>query len=129
MNNIIYQLKDSAEIKVGKERNLYAIQNTNKTIDEIIESYPAIANKLNMTIAVQDGDESILVGYGKCEVIYNNPIYNSHLIGNGGKNIYVITIASGEQRYEHNIFSMPQINIYNPDQASSIDLSYGLESR
>ncbi|WP_367363652.1 tetratricopeptide repeat protein [Wolbachia endosymbiont (group B) of Scrobipalpa ocellatella] len=121
MNNIIYQLKDSAEIKVGKERNLYAIQNTNKTIDEIIESYPAIANKLNMTIAVQDGDESILVGYGKCEVIYNNPIYNSHLIGNGGKNIYVITIASGEQRYEHNIFSMPQINIYNPDQASSID--------
>ncbi|MFP3027987.1 MAG: hypothetical protein ACEY3L_17725 [Wolbachia sp.] len=121
MDNIIYQLKDSAEIKVGKERNLYAIQNTNKTIDEIIESYPAIANKLNMTIAVQDGDESILVGYGKCEVIYNNPIYNSHLIGNGGKNIYVITIASGEQRYEHNIFSMPQINIYNPDQASSID--------
>ncbi|WP_353280612.1 tetratricopeptide repeat protein [Wolbachia endosymbiont (group B) of Cyclophora punctaria] len=121
MNNIIYQLKDSAEIKVGKERNLYAIQNTNKTIDEIIESYPAIANKLNMTIAVQDGDESILFGYGKCEVIYNNPIYNSHLIGNGGKNIYVITIASGEQRYEHNIFSMPQINIYNPDQASSID--------
>ncbi|WP_341814031.1 tetratricopeptide repeat protein [Wolbachia endosymbiont (group B) of Dendrolimus pini] len=121
MNNIIYQLKDSAEIKVGKERNLYAIQNTNKTIDEIIESYPAIANKLNMTIAVQVGDEYILVGHGKCEVLYNNPIHNSHLIGNGGENIYVITIASGEQRYEHNIFSMPQINIYNPDQASSID--------
>ncbi len=49
-----------------KDSILYAIQNTNKTIDEIIESYPAIANKLNMTIAVQDGDESILVGYGKC---------------------------------------------------------------
>ncbi|WP_255296816.1 latrotoxin-related protein, partial [Wolbachia pipientis] len=121
MNNIIYQLKDSAEIKLGKERNLYAIQSTNKTIDEIIESYPAIANKLNMTIAVQSGNESILVGHGKCEVIYNNPIYNSHLIGNGGKNIYVITIASGEQRYDHSIFSIPEVNIYNLDKGSSID--------
>lgn len=121
MNNIIYQLKDSAEIKVGKERNLYAIQNTNKTIDEIIESYPAIANKLNMTIAVQFGNQSILIGHRKCEVIQNNPIHNSHLIGNGGENIYVITIASGEQRYDHSIFSIPEVNIYNLDKGSSID--------
>ncbi|MFT4314720.1 MAG: FxSxx-COOH system tetratricopeptide repeat protein [Wolbachia pipientis] len=121
MNNIIYKLNDGTEIKVGKERNLYAIQSTNKTIDEIIESYPAVANKLNMTIAVQVGNESILVGHGKCEVLYNNPIHNSHLIGNSGENIYIITIASGEQRYDHSIFSIPQINIYNLDKGSSID--------
>ncbi|QCB62655.1 hypothetical protein EJB00_03430 [Wolbachia endosymbiont of Drosophila mauritiana] len=121
MNNIIYQLKDSAEIKVGKERNLYAIQSTNKTIDEIIESYPAIANKLNMTIAVQSVNEYILVGHEKCEVLQNNPIHNSHLIKNGGENIYVITIASGKQRYDHSIFSIPEVNIYNLDKGSSID--------
>ncbi|WP_353279788.1 tetratricopeptide repeat protein [Wolbachia endosymbiont (group B) of Xanthorhoe designata] len=121
MNNIIYQLKDSAEIKVGKERNLYAIQSTNKTIDEIIESYPAIANKLNMTIAVQSVNEYIFVGHEKCEVLQNNPIHNSHLIKNGGENIYVITIASGKQRYDHSIFSIPEVNIYNLDKGSSID--------
>ena len=121
INNITYQLKDGTEIKVSRERNLYAIQSTNKTIDEIIESYPAIANKLNMTIAVQFGNESILVGHGKCEVLYNNPIHNSYLIGNDGENIYVITVASGEQRYEHSVFSIPQVNIYNLDKGSSID--------
>ncbi|MCA7010368.1 tetratricopeptide repeat protein [Wolbachia endosymbiont of Tribolium confusum] len=121
INNITYQLKDGTEIKVSKERNLYAIQSANTTIDKIIESYPAIANKLNMTIAVQSDNESILVGHGKCEVLRNNPIHNSHLIGNGGENIYVITIASGEQRYEHSVFSIPQVNIYNLDRASSID--------
>ncbi|UIP93000.1 hypothetical protein JSQ73_001305 [Wolbachia endosymbiont of Anopheles demeilloni] len=121
MDNITYELNDGSEVQVNKERNLYAVQSANTIVDEVIKSYPAIANKLNMTIAVQVGDEYILVGHGKCEVLYNNPIHNSHLIGNGGENIYVITIASGEQRYEHNIFSMPQINIYNPDQASSID--------
>ncbi|WP_281508815.1 tetratricopeptide repeat protein [Wolbachia endosymbiont (group B) of Pandemis cinnamomeana] len=121
MNNIIYQLKDSAEIKVGKERNLYSIQSTNTTIDEIIKSYPAIANKLNMTIAVQSGGESILVGHGKFEALHNHPIHNSHLIGNGGENIYVITIASGKKRYEHSISSIPEVNIYNFDEGSSID--------
>lgn len=74
-----------------------------------------------MTIAVQSGNESILIGHRKCEVFHNNPIHNSYLIGNGGENIYVITIVSGEQRYEHSIFSILQVNIYSIDKGSSIN--------
>ncbi|WP_250295814.1 hypothetical protein [Wolbachia endosymbiont of Oedothorax gibbosus] len=104
-----YALRDGTEIRVDNKGNSYALQNTDKPIDEIIRDYPAIANRLNMTIAVQSHNESIIIGNGKHEVLYNDPKYNSHLIGNGGENIYVIAPAQKE------------INIYDVDEESSID--------
>ncbi|WP_339048846.1 hypothetical protein [Candidatus Mesenet endosymbiont of Phosphuga atrata] len=119
--NSNYIFNDSTQMKVGKHGNLYALQNTDKPIEEIVRDYPAIANRLNMTITVQSNNETVIVGHGKHEVLYNNPLLKSYLIGNGGEDIYVITLD--EQKFWDSSFS--EIGIYNVDgdsTYSTIDL-------
>ncbi|WP_353288912.1 hypothetical protein [Wolbachia endosymbiont (group A) of Pogonocherus hispidulus] len=108
-SDISYTLSDGTEIRISNEGDLYALQNTDKQVDEIIKDYPAIANMLNMTIVVQSSNESIIIGHGKHEVLHDNPEFNSHLVGNGGENIYVIAPTQ------------KKINIYDVDEESSID--------
>ncbi|GHM58644.1 MAG: hypothetical protein sL5_07220 [Candidatus Mesenet longicola] len=115
--NSNYIFNDKAQIIVGKHGNLYALQNTDKSIEEIVGDYPTIANELNMTITVQSNDKTIIVGHGKHDVLYNDPLSKNHLVGNGGENVYVITLD--EKKFWDNSFS--EINIYDVDKESSID--------
>ncbi|WP_410542324.1 ankyrin repeat domain-containing protein [Wolbachia endosymbiont of Tetranychus urticae] len=114
VQNISFTLKDGIVISVSKEGNLYALQNSNKSVDEIINSYSRVANNLKMSIFVHSllNNESIVVGHGKHDVIENNPEYKSHLIGNGGENIFVVTSDK---------LPIPEIVLYDVDQENKID--------
>jgi hypothetical protein len=41
------RLGNNTEIKVGNKGNLYMLENTNQSVDEIIKSYLVVANRLN----------------------------------------------------------------------------------
>ncbi|WCR53337.1 MAG: hypothetical protein PG981_000359 [Wolbachia endosymbiont of Ctenocephalides orientis wCori] len=119
-NSAFYTLKDSTEIKVGR-KNLYAVQNSNKSIGEIINNYPPIANRLEMYIFVQSllNNETATIGHGNRDVLHNNPYCKSHLVGNGGENIFVIT--SGYKTLDESKLPIPEVVIYDIDSENLID--------
>ncbi|WP_264723490.1 ankyrin repeat domain-containing protein [Wolbachia endosymbiont (group A) of Cheilosia soror] len=109
-NNASYVLTDDkTEVKIGNGGSLYLLQNTNKPIDEIVRNYPAIANRLSATVFAKFQDELVVIGHGKHEVMSNDPLHKSHLVGNGGENVYVITPTQKE------------VSIYDVSKESSID--------
>ncbi|WP_265029658.1 ankyrin repeat domain-containing protein [Wolbachia endosymbiont (group A) of Philonthus cognatus] len=91
-NQTSYQLSDGTEIKIGKSDNLYAIQSSNASLDTIINNYPEMANRLGVSffIHLPASNEIVTIGHGKQEALHNDPLYKTHLVGNGGHNVYVI---------------------------------------
>ncbi len=124
--NTTYQFLDQIEIKVVKS-NLYAFQSTNRTISEIINHYPRLANYLKLSFIMQLPlmNESIVIGYNKRDVLYNNPHRQSHLMGNGGEDLFVIT--SGYKILDENKLPIPKVLLYDVDYETSmntLDLSH-----
>ncbi|WP_265029750.1 ankyrin repeat domain-containing protein [Wolbachia endosymbiont (group A) of Philonthus cognatus] len=119
-NNALYKLSDNTEVKVG-ERNIYSIQSTEKPVDEIVNDYPTIANNLKMSIFVQSllNNETVAIGHGNHDVLHNDPYYKSHLVGNGGENIFIIT--SGYEVMDESKLPIPEVVIYDLDKENLID--------
>lgn len=118
--NASYIIGNNAEIKIGNKGNLYTLENTNQPVDEVINSYLTMANRLKkISFFIQSRNETIVIGSGNHEVIYNNPLYKSHLVGNGGENIYVIDSES--EGFEINKLSLPEVVVYDLDAESSVD--------
>ncbi|WP_265023939.1 ankyrin repeat domain-containing protein [Wolbachia endosymbiont (group A) of Epagoge grotiana] len=118
-SNPSYRLGNNTEIKVGNKGNLYMLENTNKSVNEIIKDYLVVANRLNrMSFFIQSllSNETVAIGSGNYEVIHNNPLQKSHLVGNGGENVYVIDSES--KRFE---IPLPEVVIYDLDVESSVD--------
>ncbi|WP_353278272.1 latrotoxin-related protein [Wolbachia endosymbiont (group B) of Longitarsus flavicornis] len=118
-SNPSYRLGNNTEIKVGNKGNLYMLENTNKSVDEIIKDYLVVANRLNkMSFFIQSllSNETVAIGSGNYEIIHNNPLHKSHLVGNGGENVYVID--SENKRFE---IPLPEVVIYDLDVESSVD--------
>ncbi|WP_264377974.1 ankyrin repeat domain-containing protein [Wolbachia endosymbiont (group B) of Philonthus cognatus] len=116
-SNPSYRLGNNTEIKVGNRGNLYMLENINKSVDEIIKDYLVVANRLNrMSFFIQSllSNETVAIGSGNYEVIHNNPLQKSHLVGNGGENVYVID----SKRFE---IPLPEVVIYDLDVESSVD--------
>ena len=81
------------EIKLLNKEQLYAreIEYNNRSIDEKIELFTKLAQRLEKTFSVQLMDNSTLsIGYGKHEIFYANGLVETHLVGNGGENVYTI---------------------------------------
>ncbi|WP_264706714.1 NACHT domain-containing protein [Wolbachia endosymbiont (group B) of Archips podanus] len=113
--NASYILSNGAEIKIGNKGNMYMFENTNRSAEEIIKNYLPIANRLNkMSFFIQSvlSNETVVIGSGNHEVIHNNPVYRSHLVGNGGENVYVI---------DSEIDNVPEVIIHDIDEENSID--------
>jgi len=64
-------------------------------------------------------NETVAIGSGNYEVIHNNPLHKSHLVGNGGENVYVIDSES--KRFELDKLPLPEVVIYDLDVESSVD--------
>uniref|UniRef100_A0A1B6DIQ5 Uncharacterized protein n=1 Tax=Clastoptera arizonana TaxID=38151 RepID=A0A1B6DIQ5_9HEMI len=114
--NASYIVSSGAEIKIGNKGNLYMLESADKEVDEIIRDYLPVANRLNkMSFFIQSlkSNETVVIGSGNYEVIYNNPVQKSHLVGNGGENVYVIV----SKRFE----SLPEVIIHDLDTESSVD--------
>ncbi|UPA54511.1 ankyrin repeat domain-containing protein [Wolbachia pipientis] len=117
--NPSYRLGKNGEIKIGNKDNLYMLQSSNESSEEIIKNYLPLASRLNkMSFFIQSllSNETVVIGSGNHEVIHNNPAYRSHLVGNGGENVYVIDSES--KRFE---IPLPEVVIYDLDKESSVD--------
>ncbi|WP_353272525.1 ankyrin repeat domain-containing protein [Wolbachia endosymbiont (group A) of Urophora cardui] len=108
--NASYILSDNTEIKIGKN-NLYAMHSTDKTIDEIVENYPTIADHLRMSLFISTNNETVVMGHGNHDIINNNFLQKSHLIGSGGANVYVIT--SGHEILDIENLPISEVVIYD----------------
>lgn len=105
--NAYYVFQD-AEIKLVNRNNIYAQLRSNKTVDEIVNHYPAIASRLNKALSIRlTNNETVLIGHEKHQILYNNPLAKSHLMGNGADNINVITAALGTDK-----FPVPEVTLY-----------------
>ncbi|WP_341816186.1 ankyrin repeat domain-containing protein [Wolbachia endosymbiont (group B) of Elophila nymphaeata] len=110
--NASYILSNGAQIKMGRKSNVYMLESSNKSSEEVIRDYLPIANRVNkMSFFIQSllSNETVVIGSGNHEVIYSNPGYRSHLVGNGGENVYVIDSKTKE------------VIIHDVDEENSID--------
>ncbi|WP_341813296.1 ankyrin repeat domain-containing protein [Wolbachia endosymbiont (group B) of Germaria angustata] len=118
--NASYIVGNNAEIKIGNKGNLYMLENTNQPVDEVINSYLTMANRLKkISFFIQSRNETVVIGSGNHEVIYNNPLHRSNLVGNGGENVYVIDSES--EGFEINKLPLPEVVVYDLNAESSVN--------
>ncbi|CAQ54400.1 ankyrin repeat domain-containing protein [Wolbachia endosymbiont of Culex quinquefasciatus] len=110
--NPAYRLGKSGEIRIGNKGNLYMLESSDKSSEEVIRDYLPVANRVSkMSFFIQSvlSNETVVIGSGNHEVIHSNPAYRSHLVGNGGENVYVIDSETTE------------VIIHDVDEENSID--------
>lgn len=115
-----YYIFQDTEIKILNRNNIYAQLHSNKTVDEIVSHYPAIASRLNMALSIRlKQNETVLIGHEQHQILYNNALAKSHLMGNGAENVYVITAASNSDK-----FPVPDVTLYKvqEDLTDTLDL-------
>ena len=92
-NTTSFYFQDGAELRIGDKQNAYIFYTDIKSsIDNIIDIYSPIANRLNMTFFLSlEENRLVIIGHGKHEVMHNDPTaYETHLVGNGGENLFAI---------------------------------------
>ncbi|MGC1181479.1 hypothetical protein, partial [Legionella sp.] len=100
-----------AEMKLGNVRT-YTLQQTKKNLGEIVKHYPALAERLQGSIVAHTQNQTVVIGYSlHHDVLENDLLHRSHLVGNGEENIYKITPRKDEKQ-------TPSIILYPPQSHS-----------
>lgn len=99
-----FSLRDQTQLKFERKK-IFILQQSQQAIQQIIQHYPAIALRLKAIFMVDVHEEYIVIGSLYNEVLPNNPLYPSHLVGNKGESIYKILAT------EKNIW-LPKISLY-----------------
>lgn len=119
--HIYYSFKD-IEIKSIHNEHLYGkeIITNNKTIDEKISLFRTLANRLKKTLSIQlINNITLSIGREeKHEIFYINSLFESHLVGNGGENAYILLPGN------ETAFPLPNITLYETSKDSNLN---GLE--
>ncbi|WP_171910791.1 hypothetical protein, partial [Candidatus Rickettsiella isopodorum] len=117
--NIAYFFQ-GIEIKLIHNEHLYGqeITSNNKTLDEKISLFRAIANRLEKTFSIQlINNLTLSIGREKKhEIFYINGLHESHLVGNGGENVYIILPGKNAK------FPLPKVILYDTSESDSNDL-------
>ncbi|WP_339051511.1 NB-ARC domain-containing protein [Rickettsiella endosymbiont of Xylota segnis] len=90
--NISYFFQN-IEMKFLNNEQIYLQEkiSNNKTIDENISFFTELANRLEKTFSLHLLNNSMIsIGRATHEIFYINGLFESHLVGNGGENVYVI---------------------------------------
>lgn len=90
--DISYLFQDT-EMKLLNNGQVYLQEkiSNNKTIAENINLFTELANRLEKTFSFQlFNNSTISIGRTKHEVFYINGLFESHLVGNGGENVYIV---------------------------------------
>jgi len=98
------------------------------TLDEKISLYSTLATRLEKSFSIQlINNATLSIGQkNKHEIFYINSAYESHLVGNGGENVYTL-LANNNTR-----FPLPKMTLYDiPDKDSNefIELINSLDLR
>ena len=92
VKNISYFFQDY-EMKLLNNEQIYLHEKiaNNKTIDENISLFSELADRLEKTFSLQLSNNTMIsIGRTKHEIFYINGLFESHLVGNGGENVYII---------------------------------------
>lgn len=108
---------ENTEIKLINNDQLYIqeIGFNNKTLDEKMSLFSELAHRLEKTLSIQLIENITLsIGQGKHEIFYINSLFENHIVGNGGENVYIILPN------EKVVFPLPKITLYD---TSTTDLN------
>ncbi len=122
----IHYLFNDMELKLINNTTLYGkeIIANNETIDEKIELFSALANRLEKAFSIQViNNKTLSIGReNKPEIFYLNSAYENHLINNGGENVYVILANN------NTVFPLPNITLYDSDGIDPDELIERIDS-
>ncbi|HEY2566699.1 MAG TPA: NB-ARC domain-containing protein [Candidatus Aquirickettsiella sp.] len=107
--NISYFFQDT-EMKLLSNEQIYLQEkvSNNKTIDENISLFAELANRLEKTFSLQLFNNILIsIGRTKYEIFHINGLFESHLVGNGGENAYIIL------PYKDPVFPLASITLYD----------------
>ncbi|WP_342228310.1 NB-ARC domain-containing protein [Rickettsiella endosymbiont of Rhagonycha lignosa] len=107
--NISYFFQDT-EMKLLNNEQVYLQEkvSNNKTIDENISVLTTLANRLEKTFSLQLFNNTMIsIGQTKHEIFYINGLFESHLVGNGGENVYIISPCNDV------VFPLAPITLYD----------------
>ena len=102
--------KDNMQLKLGNKSNLYAFQTSTSAVQDLIKYYALLARRLSITLFFHQpvSNEIIVIGHTKHQVLENDlSASKTHLVANGGGNIYVI-----KPDIINNTISVPEVIIY-----------------
>ncbi|MES2142498.1 MAG: pentapeptide repeat-containing protein [Pseudomonadota bacterium] len=119
-----YFFKGDTQLKIGEKDNLYAFQSSALAVQAIIEHYAPLARRLGMTLFFHQSvsNEAIIIGHTKHQVLKNDlSASKTHLLANGGENIYVITLD-----VLNNTYPVPDVFIY---QLTTDEMQHVLDLR
>ncbi|KAF5279926.1 hypothetical protein FQR65_LT15161 [Abscondita terminalis] len=107
--NISYFFKET-EMKLLNNDHVYLQEqtSTNNTIDEQISLFSEMANRLEKTFSIKFSNNIMLsIGQTKHEIFYINGLFESHLVGNGGENVYIIVPTN------NTVFPLASVTLYD----------------
>lgn len=96
-NSTSFRFQDGAELKLGEKQAIYIFYNDiEQPVKAIITDYSPIADRLNATFSfITPANELIILGHSRHEMMMSDPSrYKTHLVGNGGENLFVIYTGS-----------------------------------
>ncbi len=117
-SNILIYFKD-VEIKFLNKNWIYGkeIKDNHLTLDKKIHYFLKITDCLGKAFSIQlSNNITLAIGQGKHEIMYTNGIFESHLIGQGGENVYVVLPGKNTK------FPLPGITLYDISKESQYDL-------
>ncbi|XP_076300828.1 uncharacterized protein LOC143219007 isoform X2 [Lasioglossum baleicum] len=119
-NTTTYNLIDSTKIVMAKPNIVYAIQNTEKSIDSLVKDYSSIAERSQMYVIVYSNGEVLIIGHSHDNILMNEPKARvTHLVGGSGENLYVV--ASGYEKLTLAKLPVPDVIIYDFDRENQVD--------
>ncbi|XP_076285654.1 uncharacterized protein LOC143211676 [Lasioglossum baleicum] len=118
-NITTYNLIDNTKIVMG-QNNVYAMQNTEESIDSLVKDYSSIAERSQMYVIVHSNGEVLTIGHSHHDILMNDPKARaSHLVGGGGENVFVV--SPGDEKLTLAKLPISDVIIYDFDQEKKID--------
>ncbi len=99
-----FSLQGQTQLKFDRKK-IFILQKSQQAIQEIIQHYPALALRLQAIFMVKAREEYVVIGSAYNEVLPNNPLYPSHLVGNEGESIYKVLAPEKND-------TLPKITLY-----------------
>ncbi|MES2141710.1 MAG: NB-ARC domain-containing protein [Pseudomonadota bacterium] len=122
--NTSYFFKEGVEIQFLDVNHIYAKADNVRTIDEIVNNFIGVANRLKKSFTVQlTHNQTVSIGREKNEIFTTNCLAESYLVGNGGENVYVLSPLNTT------LFPLPEVTLYDVDGEEDEDCVDTLDLR
>src|SRR5436190_6100884 len=115
------------EIKLVNNQQLFAQEliTTNESLEESIKRYAELAKYLDKTFTLKlQSNVTLAIGRGEHEIFYADGLFPTHLVGNGGENLYLIIPPSDGSfpLADITLYANPSAELDSIEQTDTLDL-------